>query len=882
MSKINQIQNRIRELEGGGFQKLADAYLYKKGYERLNPLGSVIGVDKVRKGTPDTLIALPNGKFVIVEHTTQQNDVYEKLKSDLRKCFDEAKTGVPIRKIEEVVFCHTSNLSAIEENALAEECQERGVNLNIFGIGPLSFDLSQKYLGLARDHLGVEVVSGQIVPPDEFVAAYNKNKLATELDTTFRFREEEVEQTLQGLEEGDLVVVSGRAGVGKSRLALECCERFREAHPGYEVRCVFNRGPDLFDDLRVHFSEPGHYLILVDDANRLSRFAYVVQLLQDQREDQKIKVVATVRDYALDKVREATQPYGGGVEVMLCPFEEEQIKQLIEDEHDIRNSLYLERIADVARGNPRLAIMAAEVAKQKETLQSIGDVSTLYDVYFASIREDLEELGTQDLLKVAGIGTFFRAVDRSNEEMMSAVEEAFGIPSETLWGAAQRLHDLEVFDMYEDEVVRTSDQVLATYLFYLAFFKERVLGFAALLDHFFPRLRHRLIDAINPVLSAFDSELVMEAMRPQVDRTWQSRKEAGDEEGLLHLMDVFWFLKETDTLLSIKDLIFEMEPESVDLSEMKLGNDSNIPSPSILSILGSFAYSDEDTLRMAVDLLFRYLAKRPSDLTLVLHLLTEKFGFKPTSYMIGFVVQQAVIDVLEERLQVGEDEVFSKLFLAVAEKYLHTHFSSYESKGSHAIQITNFDLAPTPELAQLRGAVWNCLFRLYEVPTLRKEVLSVLQSYSKYGYRASVSEIVAQDAAIVLPFIEAELDQSNYQHCSVVHDYLDLLSEHDVEFDSKLRDRFRNETYDLSELLFNDRAQRRNLDLNYEQYRQYKKERIEQYTASYDINDYVRLIEHCVEVQELLDQGEQYQLEGGITEAFSHWPTASRTYTLRY
>ena len=146
MSKLNQIQNRIRELEGGAFQKLADAYLHKKGYERINPLGSVVGSNKVRKGTPDTLITLANGKYVFAEYTTAPRDkLYGKLKSDLRKCMDEAKTGVPVRKIEEVVFCHTSNLTAQEENALAEECQERGVNLNIFGIGPLSIDLPEVF-----------------------------------------------------------------------------------------------------------------------------------------------------------------------------------------------------------------------------------------------------------------------------------------------------------------------------------------------------------------------------------------------------------------------------------------------------------------------------------------------------------------------------------------------------------------------------------------------------------------------------------------------------------------------------------------------------------------------------------------------------------------
>ena len=79
MSKINQIQNKLLELEGGTFQKLADAYLHKKGYEQINPLGSLIGVNKVRKGTPDTLIPLNNGKYVFAEHTTQQKDIYKKL-----------------------------------------------------------------------------------------------------------------------------------------------------------------------------------------------------------------------------------------------------------------------------------------------------------------------------------------------------------------------------------------------------------------------------------------------------------------------------------------------------------------------------------------------------------------------------------------------------------------------------------------------------------------------------------------------------------------------------------------------------------------------------------------------------------------------------------
>jgi hypothetical protein len=57
------------------------------------------------------------------------------------------------------------------------------------------------------------------------------------------------------------------------------------------------------------------------------------------------------------------------------------------------NHLYLDRIVDIAQGNPRLAVMAAQVAKDSNTLKSIRDVSELYDQYYSSIKSDLDALG---------------------------------------------------------------------------------------------------------------------------------------------------------------------------------------------------------------------------------------------------------------------------------------------------------------------------------------------------------------------------------------------------------------------------------------------------------------------------------------------------------
>src|SRR5262249_51073693 len=158
------------------------------------------------------------------------------------------------------------------------------------------------------------------------------------------------------------------------------------------------------------------------------------------------------------------------------------IKTFIGKEFGIANALYLGRIAEIARGNPRLAVMAAKVAVRENTFQSLRDVSALYDEYFRSIRADFLELGNRELLKLAGIVAFFRVLDRSHSESMQTICAAFDLSPETFWNAVERLHELEAVDLYENEVARISDQVLATYLLYLALFKERILNISTFLS----------------------------------------------------------------------------------------------------------------------------------------------------------------------------------------------------------------------------------------------------------------------------------------------------------------------------------------------------------------------------------------------------------------
>ena len=69
MSNVNSIQNAIMELEGGAFQKLFDAYLYKKyKFENIQTLGVQTGTNKPTKGTPDSYVLLESGEYILINY----------------------------------------------------------------------------------------------------------------------------------------------------------------------------------------------------------------------------------------------------------------------------------------------------------------------------------------------------------------------------------------------------------------------------------------------------------------------------------------------------------------------------------------------------------------------------------------------------------------------------------------------------------------------------------------------------------------------------------------------------------------------------------------------------------------------------------------------
>ncbi|MDO9182464.1 MAG: hypothetical protein Q7U04_08645, partial [Bacteriovorax sp.] len=811
MANINRIEASIQEMDGGEFQKLCDAYLSRIGYGKPNSFGIQNGSNKVRKGTPDTFFEKNDGKIAFAEYTTQKTKTSQKLVADLDKCIKKISGCQNKNVIDEIVFCYTSQISSDELLVLRDKCKDNGLIFTNYSLSALANGLVLTP-SLVKDFLKFSLDTGQIIPLESFPTAYKKSKFSTTLETKLQFREKELQDIEDSLNNIDLVILLGKPGVGKTRLAIEACRKFILTNSDYQAFSIINFSQNLYDDLTEQFSLPGKYLIFVDDANRVISFDYFLSILRNKKENQQFKIVTTVRDYAFEKIINdiGLFPHNS---IEIEQLSDDQIKEIVRKEFGIENHLYLDRIIVIASGNPRLAMMASAIARDSNNLASINDASALYDEYFKSIKSDLENIGDLNILKTAGIISFLRNVDRTNEEMMLKISQSFDISSTDFWNCAYKLNQLEFVDMYENQIVKFSDQVLSTYFFYISLFKEKVLDFSDILNNYFPVYQAKIDDALFPVISVFNQEKIISQIDLKVKTLWIIFEESKNEESLLKLAKSYWFLLPTETLQFISARLRKSIFQPLD-DQVFLITDSNKLNnwqlSTELQILGNFSNAKSEYIEIVIDILINYVDANPSDLFGVLRIVNESFGFRKRVFDEEFVIQNKVIDRIWERVDLNNGYLYTRLFLAVCNEFLKTHFDFSQYRTNNSITFFNFNLLPNENIFILRNKILTCLLGLYEnYPLL---IIEVFEKYVSGIHESSSSKIIKNDSKLILDFISNRLPLEDLKNIIFAHKYFDFLEFQKITFDKEIYTKFSNLEFEIYSLLLGDKRKLRRVD----------------------------------------------------------------------
>lgn len=854
MVKINKIGRALIDINDAVFQELCNKFLfYKYDYKNINQKGSVIGKEKTRKGTPDTIFIDKDDKYIFAEYTTKERigkskSFFEKIESDIKDCFNIEKAKISNGKVSKVISCHTEKLELAEIERLTQLCKSYNENcvFEQYGIDDLSIQL-EIYPSLLETYLDIKVGTGQIMKLPEYINYYEKPdlRIATPLSNTFYGREKEFEEGLSFLNNDNLLLVTGASGIGKTKFAIELCKKYIDNNTSYNLLCFANKSIEAYEDLQSHLLLDKDYIILVDDANRaMGNYNFILLLLRSDRKG-KIKIVTTVRDYAKDMIERVSGEYNFNTLALDIVSDEDITTILKSQDFNIQNRNYLDKIILIARGNLRLAIMCAIIAKKENTLSSLDDVSQLYEHYFNDIYQKIIAKDKCNSLKVLGIISFFRIISKERTELNSRIFTAFSISEDLFWEQCQELNQLEIVDLYENEIVKISDQILSTYLCYKIFFKEKILDFGLLIRYFIDN-EAKFYETINPLIVAFNHKNITDELTFILERDWNIITKESNYNHIIKIGKIFWFCLGNRLLSHFYDYITLLpEPENGEFIVDYKHNDMALNSSSdILSILSNFKRFYDDRTKSALELMFLFVEKKPEQSQRLSYLLKEHWMITRYDYDIELYAQHLLIDFLISKIKEEKEiDLYTRSFFKIASDLLETTFHENASAGRQITMYT-INISLTEATKQLRLKIWEFLWSLY--PREKEAFHKLLYNLGRASH-GEANDIWAFDYEILSSYL-SKLDYTDYRACEATAWFFKELTWNNIEYDKSIEEIATNKLFELNKLL-TERQERE----DWREEEGIKRKELLDYFKDYKYEDYIRLFED-VEILKSLDK----------------------------
>ena len=822
MSRFQAIENGLKSINGTVFQELCDSYLKLKNrnYLAFSRTGSQTGKQKTTKGTPDSFFLLPNGNYLFVEITTDTS-TKDKLANDIRACFNFKKTKIPINKVEEIILCINWNIDQkeiLKLNTLVKR-YNNNVAVRYLMLQELAIELQLNHRDLAHEYLGLPLDTGQIVSMETFIGEYNKASkgITTPLDNTFLHRENELDQLKKAIHLNDFVILTGAPGVGKTKLALEGIKSFLTENLTFGAYCISYKHHTLLDDLFQYFDSEKDYILFVDDANRIDAFNQITGFYRAIRKG-KLKVVITVRDYAFQEIGILCQEFSP-IRLDLEKFTDEQVIDIIKAEpFEILNPDYHKEIIRIADGNPRLAIMTALLAKAKQNIYALHDVSDLFENYFSTFVKDDGEFAKELNIKCLGLIAFFFTIPYKNKEITTYILDNFNIKYSDFIDIIDKLDQLELVEI-QFEHVKIPEQNLSTYFFYKAFIKDNLLSFEVLLNKYFDENSTRFNDCVIPANNTFGSRNVMDKLLPHLQKYWQHIKT--DKEKAFKFLSTFWFYLMNQSIEFIYSIVASLPDNSNTTYEVAYeNNDFSYQKNEVIELLGEFFRFPSEHLKDSIELAFEYVRKKPEHLPELIHKIREKMTFDREDMRHRPNRQNILFQILINGLT-NQDSLLSVAFYELSKTFLGFKFQHTKGGRNHSFYWYHYPIPNSPLIQNFRKSIWNSLKENWEANPINS--FELLKSYSNVSPDVS-KEIMEFDIPFVIKIIEEKLTPTSFEHCKYVHDQIRWCNRNSVAHItfSSLSSSFTNPMYEEYLKIDWDRFRDKEM-FEFDDYREYEK-----------------------------------------------------------
>jgi len=830
MTRIQDIEDKLKQINEAIFQELCDCLLSLRNdnYKTISRIGSQEGKQKTIKGTPDTFLVLPNGKYIFVEYSTNNSKGLSKIKEDIEKCLDIKKTNIPLEKIDEIIYCINYNLDKNEIDELYNLLSGTEIKLDLYTLDKLALELNLQYRNLVHDYLTLTLDTGQIVSIDAFVFEYNNasNGIATPLNNPFFHRENELKDLKSLMFENNIIILQGEPGVGKTKLAIEIMNNFLKENLEYNAFCISNKFESLLNDLRQYLDNNKNNILFVDDANRIDTFCQILGFYKEHRKG-KLKIIITVRDYALDSLLSICQDFLPKI-YKVNKLTDEQIIDIIKEEpFKILGFQYHNEILRISEGNPRLAIMAALLFKDKKIIE-LSDTSDLFERYFSTFIRDNGELKDPNKIKILGIIAFFYAIPYINKELTSNILNNFELDYNTFINDINQLDKLEIVNILY-EYVKIPEQNMAIFFFYKAFIKDNLLSFSTLIEKYFENNKKRLENCIIQTNNTFGYHNVIEKIRPILIDYLNTIN--NNEDKVINFLSVFWAYLQDETLEFIYKKILLIPENNVSFYEIKDNENKNIYNKNEILALLEGLYQSINNLKTALELSFEYIRKLPAYYSELIDNIKKSLIFDIYDGNYGFKRQFILFELLINGLN-KKDILFTSAFCELSKTFLH--FKYHHTKGGrhNTINLINYPLPNISKTRDFRRNIWDNINNNFS-----NDMFKILQSYLQN--RSDITkELMQYDIPYLINIIMKNLTPDSFEHCKYVQEQIYWCKKIEIDHPefSSLRSKFRNHLYEMY-LVIDWNRYRDKEDYDFDDYHEYEKLKENEIRRKYTFNN---------------------------------------------
>lgn len=217
-------------------------------------------------------------------------------------------------------------------------------------------------------------------------------------DLPFFGREDELEKVVDFPDaDQDILILSGRAGIGKTRLVVEGSLILETEHPNWQVYWTNILAGNIDDGLEeLDLEDERNTILFVDDARNADQVKRLFDLA-DQHQSH-LKLIFAERSYFVSSLQGHANQFRDlqTDTVQLPPLNTDDVHDLLQEYYGITHPELLERIVTVSEGIPLFVHLLAQQFPEGEQPETDSDTQETLEVVFEDVLEDIQTLADQE------------------------------------------------------------------------------------------------------------------------------------------------------------------------------------------------------------------------------------------------------------------------------------------------------------------------------------------------------------------------------------------------------------------------------------------------------------------------------------------------------